>query len=83
MWYSHIAMYCTCPFVRVGLAGEQNLRQYSRDFSVTLCLSYVHLHFLYLCCQYIFAIHTLGLLLFSEIMNAFTNRGIYYKMDVL
>lgn len=51
LWYSHTAMYYTRPFVRVSLAEE--LREYSRDFSVTHCLSYMHLHFSYLCYQYI------------------------------
>lgn len=61
LWYNHNAMYCTCPFLRVSVAEEQNLREYSRAFPMTHCLSYVHLHFSYLCYQYIF--HTLGLLL--------------------
>lgn len=65
LWYSHTAIYCTCPSHRVSLSGEQNLREYSIDFFVTHCLSYVHLLFLYLCYQYIFAIHTLELPLFN------------------
>jgi len=58
-------MHICSPAPSYGTAGEQNLREQSRDFTMTQYIRYAHLRSLYLCYQYIFAIHTLGLLLFN------------------